>query len=96
MQNNAMRCRLKLMGLGPQDRQMAHAYCDELGLGHESRGEDPNRFLYITRPPSEEDDDDAAAQSEQQNAVMAPSASFQCVQGAYGVGFGRVMCLISS
>ena len=34
-------------------RAQAHAYCDEIGIGHDSLGTDPNRFIRLTRPGDE-------------------------------------------
>jgi hypothetical protein len=66
--------RLTLTHLGPQDRQLAHAYCDELGLLHESRGEGSQRALHITRPaaPGAGDDADADAADAESGAVPEP------------------------
>lgn len=38
---------LALKNLDGRERAMAHQYCDELGIKHPSKGEDPNRFILL-------------------------------------------------
>ena len=79
-----LRSRLTLTHLGPQDRQLAHAYCDELGLLHESRGEGSQRALHITRPAAPGAGDDADADADAESGVV-PEPQRAATVGAYWV-----------
>eukprot|EP00053_Salpingoeca_punica_P011898 m.106094 g.106094 ORF g.106094 m.106094 type:complete len:1271 (-) comp15807_c0_seq2:863-4675(-) len=51
------RTQLTIDGLNNADRAMVHGYCEELGLTHESYGEEPNRYIVVGRMPSSDDED---------------------------------------
>jgi 5'-3' exoribonuclease 2 len=44
-----------LKDLSNQERAMAHGYCEELGLSHDSKGQEPNRYIVVARPGDLED-----------------------------------------
>ena len=59
--------KLQLKNLNNMERAVAHEYCEELGLSHDSKGQDPNRYIEIKRPddvidPSELTEEDKKEQ----------------------------------
>ncbi len=46
---------LPMKQLSAAERAMVHRYAEELGLGHDSKGSEPNRYLELSRPETEED-----------------------------------------
>ena len=46
--------KLELKHLSNMERAVAHEYCEELGLSHDSKGQEPNRFIVVKRPDSDD------------------------------------------
>eukprot|EP00045_Choanoeca_perplexa_P015867 m.206175 g.206175 ORF g.206175 m.206175 type:complete len:1229 (+) comp17100_c0_seq1:60-3746(+) len=61
---------MPLKGLNGYLRSLAHGYCDELGLKHESQGTDPNRFIMVARDDSDEDTDVEVSAGDAFNATL--------------------------
>ena len=51
---------LKLKDMNGYERAQAHAYCDELGLAHPTKGSDPHRYIQVEHKDDEEPNADMA------------------------------------
>jgi hypothetical protein len=56
---------IKLSGLENRDRAAAHEYCEELEILHDSKGQDPHRYIVVRHPPVEGEDNYAGLNTEE-------------------------------
>lgn len=47
---------LKLSGLDNRERAAAHEYCEELELIHDTKGQDPHKYIVVRHTPSDGED----------------------------------------
>lgn len=48
--------KVELKNLSNAERACAHEYCEELGLGHDSKGTEPNRYIVVSRSDMTDED----------------------------------------